>query len=88
MCFMDLVKAYDCVPQDVLWGVQQEYRVPQTIWTLNNCSENCVCILGNKSNSFPVGWTPPGLYLVSSSVRDFHKQDFKVQLGCGGGLAW
>ncbi|KAL6484891.1 hypothetical protein MHYP_G00069360 [Metynnis hypsauchen] len=28
MCFVDLEKAYDCVPQDILWEILQEYEVP------------------------------------------------------------
>ncbi|KAF7658853.1 hypothetical protein LDENG_00007090, partial [Lucifuga dentata] len=59
MSFVDLEKAYDCVPQGVLWGVLREYGVlgslTQAIRSLYNQSQSCVRILGTKSDLFPVG---------------------------------
>ncbi|XP_056158101.1 A-kinase anchor protein 2-like, partial [Lampris incognitus] len=59
MCFVDLEKAYDCIPWETLWRVLQEYGVPgqllQAIQSLYNQSESFACILGTKSNTFLVG---------------------------------
>ena len=58
MCFVDLEKAYDGVPQGILCGVLQEYGVPgsllQAIRFLYNQSRSRVCILGTRSHSFTV----------------------------------
>lgn len=59
MCFLDLEKAYDPVPQGVLWVVFQEYGVPDlllwTILALYNQSKSSIQIAGSKSDSFQVG---------------------------------
>ena len=59
MCFVDLEKAYDRVPWDILWEVLREYRVRgsllRAIQSLYTQSESCVRVLGSKSDSFPVG---------------------------------
>ena len=59
MCFVDLEKAYDRVPREILWEVLREYGVRGTllraIQSLYNQSESCVRVLGSKSDSFPVG---------------------------------
>uniref|UniRef100_A0AAR2LJT3 Reverse transcriptase domain-containing protein n=1 Tax=Pygocentrus nattereri TaxID=42514 RepID=A0AAR2LJT3_PYGNA len=58
MCFVDLEKAYDRVPRDILWEVLWEYGVPglllRAIQSLYSRSESCVRILGIKSDSFRV----------------------------------
>ena len=58
MCFVDLEKAYDRVPREVLWEVLREYGVRGTllrsIQSLYSQSESCVRVLGSKSNSFSV----------------------------------
>uniref|UniRef100_A0A8C2ZC47 Reverse transcriptase domain-containing protein n=1 Tax=Cyclopterus lumpus TaxID=8103 RepID=A0A8C2ZC47_CYCLU len=59
MCFVDLEKAFDRVPQGFLWGVLREYGVPdplaRAIRSLYACSRSCVRLLGSKSDTFPVG---------------------------------
>ena len=59
MCFVDLEKAYDRVPQDVLWEVLREYGVRgsllRAIQSLYSQSESCVRVLGSKSDLFQVG---------------------------------
>ena len=59
MCFVDLEKAYDRVPRDVLWEELREYGVRgsllRTIQSLYSQSESCVRILGSKSDLFQVG---------------------------------
>uniref|UniRef100_A0A671UC54 ribonuclease H n=1 Tax=Sparus aurata TaxID=8175 RepID=A0A671UC54_SPAAU len=59
MCFVDLEKAYDRVPLDVLWEVLREYGVRgsllRAIQSLYSQSESCVRILGSKSDLFQVG---------------------------------
>ncbi|KAK9541149.1 hypothetical protein VZT92_001216 [Zoarces viviparus] len=59
MCFVDLEKAFDRVPRGFLWRVLREYGVPdplqRAIRSLYDCSRSCVRILGNKSDTFPVG---------------------------------
>uniref|UniRef100_A0A3B3QL96 Reverse transcriptase domain-containing protein n=1 Tax=Paramormyrops kingsleyae TaxID=1676925 RepID=A0A3B3QL96_9TELE len=58
MCFVDLEKGYDRVPQGALWGVLREYGVRGpllwAIWFLYERSRSLVCIAGNKSDVFPV----------------------------------
>ncbi|XP_065325506.1 cilia- and flagella-associated protein 100 [Pelmatolapia mariae] len=55
--FIDLEKAFDCVPQRVLWEVLQEYRVSgPLLWAIRSLYNRCkslVRIAGNKSESFP-----------------------------------
>ena len=59
MCFVDLEKAYDRVPQEITWEVLREYRVRgsllRAIQSLYPQSESCVWVLGSKSDSFPMG---------------------------------
>ena len=58
MCFVDLEKAYDRVPRELLWEVLQEYGVRgsllRAIQSLYYQSESCVRVLGSKSDPFPV----------------------------------
>ncbi|KAL6482070.1 hypothetical protein MHYP_G00101500 [Metynnis hypsauchen] len=58
MCFVDLKKAYDRVPRDILWEVLQEYGVPglllRAVRSLYSRSESCVRILNIKSDPFNV----------------------------------
>ncbi|KAK5906143.1 hypothetical protein CgunFtcFv8_002034 [Champsocephalus gunnari] len=58
MCFVDLEKAYDQVPRELLWEVLREYRVRgsllRAIQSLYSQSESCVRVLGSKSDPFPV----------------------------------
>ena len=59
MCFVDLEKAYDRVPREILWGVLWEYGVRgallRAIQSLYAQSKSCVQVHGNKSDLFPVG---------------------------------
>uniref|UniRef100_A0AAQ4S6N9 Reverse transcriptase domain-containing protein n=1 Tax=Gasterosteus aculeatus aculeatus TaxID=481459 RepID=A0AAQ4S6N9_GASAC len=59
MCFVDLEKAYDRVPREILWEVLREYGVRGSllgaIQSLYAQSESCVRVLGSKSKAFPVG---------------------------------
>ena len=58
MCFVDLEKAYDRVPREILWEVLREYGVRgsllRAIQSLYDQSESCVRVLGSKSDSFQV----------------------------------
>uniref|UniRef100_A0A674P165 Reverse transcriptase domain-containing protein n=1 Tax=Takifugu rubripes TaxID=31033 RepID=A0A674P165_TAKRU len=58
MCFVDLEKAFDRVPQGVLWGVLREYGVSgpliRAVRSLYDRCQSLVRIAGSKSNSFPV----------------------------------
>jgi len=58
MCFVDLEKAYDRVPREILWEVLREYGVRgsllRAIQSLYSQSESCVRVLGSKSDPFPV----------------------------------
>ncbi|KAK5873269.1 hypothetical protein PBY51_018325 [Eleginops maclovinus] len=58
MCFVDLEKAYDRVPREILWEVLREYGVRGSllrgIQSLYSQSESCVRVLGSTSDRFPV----------------------------------
>uniref|UniRef100_A0A8C4S0K5 Reverse transcriptase domain-containing protein n=1 Tax=Erpetoichthys calabaricus TaxID=27687 RepID=A0A8C4S0K5_ERPCA len=58
MCFVDLEKAFDCVPRGIQWGVLREYGVPdrliRTVWSLYNRCQSLVRIAGSKPNPFPL----------------------------------
>ncbi|KAK5904105.1 hypothetical protein CesoFtcFv8_005702 [Champsocephalus esox] len=58
MCLVDLEKAYDRVPRELLWEVLREYGVRgpllRAIQSLYSQSESCVRVLGSKSDPFPV----------------------------------
>ncbi len=57
-CFVDLEKAFDCVPCAVLWGVLWEYGVRGLLLraarSLYDRSRSLVRIAGSKSDLFPV----------------------------------
>nr|XP_049577496.1 glycine receptor subunit alpha-3 isoform X1 [Syngnathus scovelli] len=58
MCFVDLEKAFDRVPREVLWRVLREYGVPsqliRAVRSLYHRCQSLVRISGSKSDSFPV----------------------------------
>ncbi|KAK3515281.1 hypothetical protein QTP70_013483 [Hemibagrus guttatus] len=58
MCFVDLEKAFDRVPRDILWEVLWEYGVRgpllRAVQSLYNRSRSLVRIASCKSNLFPV----------------------------------
>ncbi|KAK5900173.1 hypothetical protein CesoFtcFv8_009573 [Champsocephalus esox] len=58
MCFVDLEKAYDRVPRELLWEVLREYGVRgsrlRAIQSLYSQSESCIRVLGSKWDPFPV----------------------------------
>ena len=58
MCFVDLAKVFDRVPRGVLWGVLQEYGVPDpligAVRSLYDRCQSLVCIAGSKLDLFPV----------------------------------
>ncbi|TWW59288.1 hypothetical protein D4764_06G0008180 [Takifugu flavidus] len=61
MCFVDLEKAFDHVPQGVLWGVLREYGVSgpliRAVRSLYDRCQSLFRIAGSKSNSFPMMWS-------------------------------
>ncbi|KAK3528654.1 hypothetical protein QTP70_007199 [Hemibagrus guttatus] len=58
MCFVDLEKAFDCVPRSILWEVLWEYGVHgpllRAVRSLYNRSRSLVRIASCKSDLFPV----------------------------------
>uniref|UniRef100_A0A8D0AY71 Reverse transcriptase domain-containing protein n=1 Tax=Sander lucioperca TaxID=283035 RepID=A0A8D0AY71_SANLU len=58
MCFVDLEKAYDWVPREILWKVLREYGVRgsllRAIQSLYDQSESWVQVLRSKSDLFQV----------------------------------
>ncbi len=58
MCFVDLEKAFDCVPRGILWRVIREYGVRgpllRAVRSLYDRSRSLVRIAGSKSDLFPV----------------------------------
>ncbi|XDV11655.1 hypothetical protein PO909_000531 [Leuciscus waleckii] len=58
MCFVDLEKAFDCVPRGVLWRVLWEYGVRgsllRAVRSLYDRSRSLVRIASSKSDFFPV----------------------------------
>ncbi len=58
MCFVDLKKAFDCVPRGIQWRVLREYGVRgpllRAVRSLYDRSRSLVCIAGSKSDLFPV----------------------------------
>uniref|UniRef100_A0AAY5KR82 Reverse transcriptase domain-containing protein n=1 Tax=Esox lucius TaxID=8010 RepID=A0AAY5KR82_ESOLU len=58
MCFVDLEKAFDCVPRGLRWRVLREYGVLgpllRAVRSLYDRSRSLVRIAGSKSDLFPV----------------------------------
>ncbi len=58
MCFVDLEKAFDCIPRGILWRVLREYGVRgpllRAVRSLFDRSRSLVRIAGSKSDLFPV----------------------------------
>ena len=56
MCFVDFEKAFDHVPQGILWGVLQDYGVPglllRAIQSLYNQSESYVAFSAQSQTRF------------------------------------
>ena len=54
MCFVDLEKVFDRVPQGVLWGVLQEYGMPDAligaVRSLYDRCQSLVSIARSKTN--------------------------------------
>ena len=57
-CFVDLEKAFDRVPQGLMWGVPREYGVPDSligdVRSLYDRCQSLVRITGRRLNLFPV----------------------------------
>ena len=77
--FIDLEKAYDRVPRDLLWSVLKEYgisgRLLAAIRSLYNDCKSHVRINGSKSDSFRVRVALRQGCVVSTPVHYFYGQD-------------
>lgn len=71
MCFVDLEKAYDQVPQEILWEVLQEYGVwgsfLRAFQSLNVQSKSCVQVL--QVRRLPGGGWPSAALCHQSCLR-------------------
>ena len=94
MCFVDLEKAYDRVPREILWGVLREYGVRgsllRAIQSMYAQSESCVRVLGSKSDPFPVvvglrqGCAlSPILFVIFMDRISRRSRDFRIVSGSG-----
>uniref|UniRef100_A0AAY5JXR8 Reverse transcriptase domain-containing protein n=1 Tax=Esox lucius TaxID=8010 RepID=A0AAY5JXR8_ESOLU len=74
MCFVDLEKAFDCVPRGILWSVLREYGflgpLLRAVRSLYDRSRSLVRIAGSKSDLFPVHVGPfkPGPSACTGTV--------------------
>uniref|UniRef100_A0AAV2MIF0 Reverse transcriptase domain-containing protein n=1 Tax=Knipowitschia caucasica TaxID=637954 RepID=A0AAV2MIF0_KNICA len=80
MCFVDLEKAFDCVPRGVLWGVLWEYGVGgpllRAIRSLYDRSQSCVRIAGKYLGA------ARGRRGSGSETTGFHLCCLRTMLSC------
>ena len=82
MCFVDLEKPFDRVPQCVMWGVLQEYAVlgPMLVGLSSPCTNRVrvwsTLPVVSLRTVFSESRTPSGLPFVTDFVHNVYGQNF------------
>lgn len=85
MCFVDLERTFNCVPQGVLWGVLSGLC---GIGRLHQAIGPTECFCFHSQISFWWVLVSVRVAFTSDSVCDIHGQYLRMQPGRGGGPVW